>query len=286
MAKNKCDTTSKVYIGINLQIMPPNYVSVQITDGLGNRFFQVAAMLGYAAHHGHMPVFIEEWVKPNSHPGPHTIYDYFPDVPRLSESELASLSWTTLKEDAADVFTYKELPRIEGHVKLHGYFQSWKYAPPKGIPCPVLLSTTPMLYTNSIFLHVRRGDYLSPWTAHHCVDLQDYYRRALQCALAHNDSGTTIVVCSDDIAWCMEELPRMYKDIVAAHQWAFLRGVDDTTTLAVMTHCERGAVTANSTFSWWGAYFSRAELKFFPAVWGRPPLPPPTDLYPPDAIIL
>lgn len=266
--------------------MPPNYVSVQITDGLGNRFFQVAAMLGYAARYGHYPVFIEDWVKPNSHPGPHTIYDYFPDIPRLCETALEK-GWTTLKEDAADVFTYRDLPRVEGHVKLHGYFQSWKYAPPAGIPCPALLSRlsvpSHISYMKSIFLHVRRGDYLSPWTAHHRVELQEYYRRALQCALSHADM--TIVVCSDDIPWCTEELPRVYGDIVAAHQWVFLRDVDDATTLAVMARCERGAVTANSTFSWWGAYFSSAELKFFPAIWGHPPLPPPTDLYPQDAIV-
>jgi hypothetical protein len=29
------------------------YVTVKLTSGLGNRFFQVAAMLGYAERHGH-----------------------------------------------------------------------------------------------------------------------------------------------------------------------------------------------------------------------------------------
>jgi hypothetical protein len=264
------------------------YVSSRISDGLGNRFFQVAAALGYAEKHGHTPVFIKDWVLDTNHEGPKNIYDYFPALQTISLVP----GWTLLEAGGDDSYTFVNLPRVEGHAYLKGYFQSEKYFPTGGVPRPAALTGLESRYRNFAFLHVRRGDYLLPVCRHHYVDLRAYYRYALALFA---DSDTRILVCSDDIEWCRETLPAEYSDLISTDRWEFLGGdVTDFDTLRAMTACGRGGICANSTFSWWGAYWSvgRAAVAqhkgiyTMPAVWGAPPLPPTRNLYPDWATVL
>ena len=249
------------------------YVSVRLSDGLGNRFFQVAALLGYAERYGHIPVFVKSWTLSNSHakPGSPTIYDYFPSIPVF---DAPNDVWTIHKESGNDVFTYRPIPKYEGNVCLEGYFQSPLYGPSYRL-VPKQLGSAPVFPTFSsyYFLHVRRGDYLSPYTAHHRVPLQEYYRRALSLL----DPSSGIVVCSDDMAWCRQELPRMCQ--VSADRWLMLDDLSEADTLALFSMCD-GGICANSTFSWWGAYLSKRKEVYMPDIWGFPPMPLARDLYP------
>lgn len=269
------------------------YVSVKLSDGLGNRLFQVAAMLGYAEKYKYAPVFVKEWSMANSHPGSHTIYDYFPHIPVVDTAEGA---WKVVTLPGDAVFSYIELPPLEGNVKLEGYFQSQCYFP-ANLCLPQLLDgvvkPVDALPPRCAFLHVRRGDYLSPYTAHHNVNLGTYYRRAIGLY----DPDVYIFVCSDDMDWCMSELPRRYSDLVLPHRWIFAPStLSDTETLALMAQCAMGGICANSTFSWWGAYFSFVNARSsteksrglwtMPGTWGYAPLPPARDLYPPWATVL
>lgn len=257
------------------------YVSVQLNEGLGNRFFQIAALLGYAEKHGHTPILLQSWIKENkTHPGPKSVLDFFPDLHVVDDAPDGT--WITYSERGEDCFSYVEIPRYDSHVKLVGCFQSEKYFP-SVFPFPAILQSCVSNIDSSgcAFLHVRRGDYLNPYCAHHCVDLRAYYRRALTCV-----GDGPVLVCSDDIPWCKSTLPALYSDLVSAHHWIFLEGVSDYETLALMIRCGRGAICANSTFSWWGAYWGAAVDKFMPARWGHTPLPSARDLYPAGVIML
>jgi hypothetical protein len=267
------------------------FVSVKLSDGLGNRFFQVAAMLGYAERHGHTPVFVSEWIQPNTtHPGPKTIQDYFPAIQVLPCA--AGQEWTVLTLNGDDSLTYIDLPYVATSVCLSGYFQSPRYFPSGGPAVPaILLAAAPAAMPTAsprAFLHVRRGDYLHPLCKHHQVDLRNYYRYALSVF----DPSTSIVVCSDDIAWCRATLPHEYRDIVDASRWIFLADdLDDYETLRVMVGCSAGGICANSTFSWWATHFGRLAgngdgMYCMPGTWGYPPLPPARDIYPDWATVL
>ena len=264
---------------LNISVFPylRMHVTVKLSDGLGNRFFQVAAMLGYAEKYGHAPAFVKEWISENKdHPGPTTILDYFPSIPVIDTVEER---WG--KINVCDAFVYRSLPPcLKNNICLSGFFQSVGYLP-KYIERPAILEK-PMLQ-NHAFLHVRRGDYLSPHHTHHYVDLEDYYRTALSLY----DPGARILVCSDDIAWCKEMLPRRYSDIVKPHCWVFVNE-DDVTTLGLMTACEYGGICANSTFSWWGAYWNPSPRKLIcmPKTWGKPPMPEAKEIYPDGVIVL
>ena len=260
------------------------YITCKISDGLGNRFFQTSAMLGYAEAHGHEPVFVRDWIQTTNHVGPKSIHDYFPSIPVISAA--AANGWVLADEPGDLSYTFSPLPHIPQNVKLNGYFQTEKYFPKGGVPVPASLPTSAR-FPSYAFLHVRRGDYLNPLCRHHYVELADYYRYALSL---FSDSDTRILVCSDDIDWCRATLPARYADLIAADRWDFFSG-NDHETLGAMVSCGRGDICANSTFSWWGAYWGfhrngRRGIFTMPAIWGHPPLPTPVDLHPAWATVL
>ena len=225
-------------------------VTCVIGDGLGNRLFQIAAMLGYAERYGGRVIFVKEWVKTNSaQPGGERVCDYFPDIPTIDEGSLVGVEWTEIREEFAGAMTYHPLPFVAGNVKLCGAFQSERYFPTGGVRLAGLAGAATGM--PAVFLHVRRGDYLHPFNRHHYVELEGYYLRALRLF----DTEAYVVVCSDDIVWCKETLPRRYPS-VGADRWIWMAG-DEYATLGVMMSCSLGGICANSTFSWWGAYLAR-----------------------------
>lgn len=257
-------------------------VTTRLSDGLGNRFFQVAVMKGYAARYLHTPVFVKEWILETNHTMEKTIFDYFPEIQTVKLEP----GWMLMEEPADLLYKHVDLPAVPGHVKLQGYFQSEKYFPAGGIPRPAILAGLDTVYSNYAFLHIRRGDYLLPVCSHHRVDLTAYYRYALSL---FSDSTTRILVCSDDLDWCRSILLAQYSDLVPADRWEFFSG-NDYETLRAMTACGRGGICANSTFSWWGAYWGSGRraggIYTMPAVWGHPPLPSAVDLHPSWATVL
>lgn len=124
--------------------------------------------------------------------------------------------------------------------------------------------------TNSIMVHVRRGDYISSQNAasYHGSVPVEYYMRALEFCLSKL-SDPTIYVFSDDIDWCKSAF-----EIVSAPIHFF--GPDparaDWEDLMVMSFC-RNHIIANSTFSWWSAwladqrYGTTGRLVYAPHKW-------------------
>lgn len=250
-------------------------VSAQLSDGLGNRFFQVAAMLWYTKRYGHNPVFVKQWILKNSHPGPHDIEFYFPDIP---VQDVSNAAWSTFQPPFSAAHSFLEIPHTESNVLLKGYFQAWQYV---DIEVPSVLRTIEFHIPNSFFLHVRRGDYLHSACKHHVVELTNYIRRASSLF----PSDATVIICSDDINWCKLALP----NIINRTDYVFFDG-NDFQTVAMMVHCDLGGICANSTFSWWGAYWGHRldsnRLYTMPDLWGYAPLPPADDLLAPWATIV
>ena len=259
-------------------------VTCKISDGLGNRFFQIAAMLGYAEKTGSQPLLVTDWILETNHKGDHGIQAYFPELQTMNVASAAALGggFALMDEPAEFCYTHIDLPLTGGKsVKLNGYFQTEKYFPRGGVPLPKILQRGMEIRRDAVFLHIRRGDYLNPLCAHHHVNLENYYRYALA---AWSDSNVRIVVCSDDISWCRANLTRMYGDLLKEDRWVFC-DAGDSEALRIMISCGQGGICANSTFSWWGAYWGHqlhgATARYtMPCKWGHPPLPTPKDLHP------
>jgi hypothetical protein len=116
--------------------------------------------------------------------------------------------------------------------------------------------------SDSIFLHIRRGDYLN-LQYRHPVQPLSYYEKCLN--IIDDSDVKNIYVFSDGLGWAKEQsLFTDNKKII------FIDTDDEVYTLAFMSLCTKGAICANSTFSWWGAYLGAYSLRskvFVPKLW-------------------
>lgn len=125
-----------------------------------------------------------------------------------------------------------------------------------------------MKKTESVFLHVRRGDYLSPRYKklfEGCCGL-DYYETAI-AYIKKQVANPKFFVFSDDIEWTKKNIPL---DNPSYIDWN--HGEDSPYDMYLMSHCKY-AIIANSTFSYWGARLGRKKtIITYPSKWYNPPL--------------
>jgi hypothetical protein len=167
---------------------------------------------------------------------------------------------------------------VSGDVLLVGYWQSEKYFAEcaNEIRAELELEEAPSQRnreliekvgaTNSLSLHVRRGDYVSHEATgrFHGLMPVSYYLEAVE--LVTEQAGRAeIFVFSDDIDWCKRELA------IPGHKLHYVdhnaRGSED---LRLMSSC-RHHILANSSFSWWGAWLNPDPEKIVvaPVRWFR-----------------
>ena len=146
-------------------------------------------------------------------------------------------------------------------IYLSGFWQNEKYfssikksivddfTPKNGISTTAEKYLEKIKSSNSISLHVRRGDYVYNANATHGLCDINYYKRALDFIEKDIKDGN-VFIFSDDIAWCKNEFAFL-------KQKFFIEGtkseVDD---LTLMKNCKHNII-ANSTFSWWGAWLNQ-----------------------------
>lgn len=100
----------------------------------------------------------------------------------------------------------------------------------------------------SLFLHLRRGDYLQfPDPATPAV-VDDAWVLATLAALRAGQPGACIVVCSDDLPYA--------RQLLAATEGVVYCDRGEAGDLAVMSLCE-GGVLSPSSYSWWAAFLAR-----------------------------
>lgn len=116
---------------------------------------------------------------------------------------------------------------------------------------------------NTWFIHVRRGDFLSPKykeTFEGCCPLE-YYQKAIEDVKA-KENDPHFICFSDDIAWAKENLPNVVEKFV---DWN--TGTDSPLDMYLMSQCN-GAIIANSTFSYWGALLGKQKTRvYYPKKW-------------------
>lgn len=166
----------------------------------------------------------------------------------------------------------------DNYIYLDGYFQSEKYFKHKRkelLPVfrfPELDAVNQKIknsiteVTNSISLHIRRGDYLKPEVVkYHGVLPASYYHQALRI-LQDKINDTHVFIFSDDTTFAKDNFGKIpHVTIVEGNE---KEGWKD---MALMAYC-RHHIIANSSFSWWGAWLSPHEngIKIAPSNWFNP----------------
>ena len=113
-----------------------------------------------------------------------------------------------------------------------------------------------LLNCNGVSIHVRRGDYTNPETlSFHGICNPDYYYRAVD-VLSQKTSIDKLIVFSDDSAWVKQNLSFNLPVTHIDHN----TGKNSFEDLRLMSLCKHN-ITANSSFSWWGAWLNATKNK-------------------------
>ena len=106
----------------------------------------------------------------------------------------------------------------------------------------------------TISVHVRRGDFLfiaERWNKEYIVK-QSYHHKALKYILDRTSDDYNILVFSNDIEWCRDNLIFKNERITTY----YVEGNLDYIDLWLMSLCSHNIIES-STMSWWGAYFNK-----------------------------
>jgi len=263
-------------------------VIVKLTDGLGNQLFQYACGLAVAMR-TNQPLLVDNtWYR--SIAEQYTKRKYLLNQFNISAAEATEKEINILKKPKYPIIinslyyrwqyslpTYKRRYYKEPHfhydgntfkinksVYLEGFWQSECYF--KEIKEPLLqefslkkpLSASAqaiekqILFTNSVAVHIRRGDYTQRnKNPEHQLLPVIYYNEAIQ------QMNTLLVapyfyIFSDDINWVKDNLP-----IEQAVKFVSINTESELEDFALMKSCKHHII-ANSSFSWWGAWLSES----------------------------
>ena len=235
---------------------------------LGNQMFQFAALKGIASHHGY------KWkIPPNDESRIHD-YSLF-RIFEMSSVKSSNIGYVPYMEYNIDStrdsnplnfgFNDNFFNECPDNVNIKGFFQSEKYFENireeiksdftfKSSFIELVSKRFPHLPDKFIALHVRRGDYMN-LTDHYAILQEEYYEKALDRL-----PDWPLMVFTDDKKWI--------KDSNFLGKRAFITSEfkDYAHDLCLMSMAS-ALVTANSTFSWWGAWLSGSSKIIAPYKW-------------------
>jgi hypothetical protein len=268
--------------------------------GLGNQIFQIFATISYAIKSRNQFKFVNlTTLGGGSTTVRYTFWKtFFSTIQPFLISELPQ-PIHVIRENG---FPYNGFPISEAqnqNVLIYGYFQSYKYFQENYSTIYRLLNIDEMKDTlisnlnltsdyleNTVSMHFRIGDY-KKIQDFHPLATYDYYERTLNCISSTNPhvEFNILYFCEDsDID---DVLNIINKLVDKFPMYNFTRGfnnLEDWQQMLLMSCCHHNII-ANSSFSWWSAYFNSNKDKIvcYPSVWfGNAANIDTRDLCPPD----
>lgn len=276
-------------------------ITCNLMGGLGNQLFQVFATISYSIKSKNQFKFLnKKTLGGDSCTLRFTFWNTF--LSRLKPFLVDSLPNLHIIREID--FKYKELSVIEmlnRDVMIFGYFQSYKYFKESyNTICKIIGIKTmknnllnKLDYNNDYFkdtisLHFRIGDYKNLQNYHPLMTKEYYYNALNYIKSKKSDTKFKILYfCeNDDIVDVEEKINYLSNHF---KEYEFIRGksdLEDWEQLLLMSCCNHNII-ANSSFSWWSAYFNDWEDKIvcYPSVWfGKSVNNDTKDLCPPEWI--
>lgn len=281
-----------------------SWISPNLSDGFGNKLFQLAASMEASKKYNIPLVFFLPRCYKSSHSPIDIFFTLFPDIPIIDSGYN---SWYEIEEKS--FATFESLPELREirsinhtgkdhtdndptgndpiNIVLKGFRQSEKYFPSESISnegvfcdfhtiCVKVLGLTKSKLIsdfigdkqeNTAFLHIRLGDYR--FLPHHTLHLEPYWIETLS---RFKEEGIVrkIILFSDEPNFVQDKMLSFFKQFNI--ECKVCMETDPISSLYAMSLCGGGAICANSTFSWWGAYLSKAKKDgrpiYFPSKWG------------------
>ena len=277
-------------------------IIIRMTGGLGNQMFQYALYLKLCSM-GREVKFddITEYELPNARPV--MLWVFGISYPKATKDEVDRITDGYLKlthKIRRKLFGRKSLEYPEKDCNydeqvlqrdpayLTGYFQSEKYF--QGVEDTVRRAFTftdriwkkldrvtknkindylkQIQGSNSVSVHVRRGDYLEEDGIYGGICTEEYYKRAI-AYMEMCFSDVRFYLFSNEPLWVKDWICRNYGENTG--RFVVVEGTAEETgylDLFLMSQC-KSHIIANSSFSWWGAWLGSSKDKkvIAPASW-------------------
>ncbi len=263
-------------------------IIIRLKGGLGNQMFQYALYLQLKALGKEVKIDEVSGFRDDVQREP-VLFDVFGiEYDKANEAEVIEITdahmdlWSRIKRKIFGRHS-KEYIDMDGNFDpsvlemdeayLNGYFQSDKYFTDKEVlgrlrreftikPEDVFTNEASWdLYrkitqTNSVSIHVRRGDYLEPGTVETFGGIcdADYYKRAIDRMLQMYPEAEFFVFTSDK-EWSEANVSGDRFHTVDTGEEK-----EDSADLLLMSLCKHH-ILANSSFSWWSAWINDAPDK-------------------------
>lgn len=257
----------------------------RLVGGLGNQMFQYAAGRALAANLGSkFLVDISDLIADPQHQGFELLKIFNCTIEVTDSAHVRSvLGWQSSKR-VQNILRYPLLAALRtAHLTLEphfdywpgfhkvispaylmGYWQSERYFDNiadiirhdftfrRPLVGPNLALDKRISETNSVSLHVRRGDYVSNPQAFatHGVCSIEYYENAIKY-VSERIPSPNFYVFSDDMEWVRSHLEIRHPSCYVENN----NGSDSYIDMQLMSRCKHN-ILANSSFSWWGAWLN------------------------------
>jgi hypothetical protein len=264
-----------------------SFVIVRLTGGLGNQMFQYAAgrhlalknqstllldttefetykLRKYTLHHFNIQAAKASWWQVKVALNPQSWWTK--SLQSIFRNHPALQPFRVFRQKGFDYDA--ELLELEGNSYLDGYWQSPSYF--QEIESEIRRDfsvihpacernkelSKQMACTQSVSVHVRRGDYYNnpKNQSIYGICYKLYYDRAVSFLRQRLGSDLVYYIFSDDIIWARANLK--FEGAKVFVDWN--NATRDFEDLRLMTQC-RHHITANSTFSWWGAWLGHSD---------------------------
>lgn len=242
-------------------------ITVNIDGGLGNQLFMVAACLAYAWDHGRKPVFryrnmiINETNRPT----------YWNTLFKQLKAKRYDI--VIDKEYQEPQFHYIPIPPLqENTVKLLGYYISYLYFHHhRERLLKILQPQIPVVpaRTCTCSLHFRIDDYKKHPDIYPILNINYYAQAVYLVTSTHNVSQIMYFAdprSKDEAHDMVDELRHLFPNVVFVHSEDITGVINEEQEMLTMAGCAYHII-ANSTFSWWGAYFGNSQMVCYPKLW-------------------
>jgi len=260
-------------------------IYIEIMGGLGNQLFQIFTGISYSLDNK-IPFKIN-----NNKPDKVSPLDNISKRPTYWDTLLINLSKFTYNNSLnlpiyreQQFFKYNIIPHIAKDFKLFGYYQSYKYFENnyENITRLIGLEERKQIikekYSNyfqnkkPISLHFRIGDYVKNLTMHPVLPIE-YYIKSINLLKDKNnelEKNNYILIFGElnDKEKIEEHIKTIKNEFPNLEILICDYNIEDYEQMLLMSLCENNII-ANSSFSWWGAYFNNSNKKIicYPNIW-------------------
>jgi hypothetical protein len=261
-------------------------IYIEIMGGLGNQLFQIFCGIAYSLEN-RIPFKINaskfDLVSPLDNISKRPIYwtNFLINLSKFTYQHPLTIRYSYIE---STYFKFDKIPYINQDFKLRGYYQSYKYFDGHYTNiCKMIkldnqkaaISEKHKLLLGGvkkpISVHFRIGDYVKNQVVHPILNTSYYVKSInyLKSQLSNFEENYYLLIFGES---CDNEKIVSNIEIIKENSNTEIvicdYDIPDHEQLLLMSLCSHNII-ANSTFSWWGAYFNNNYTKIvcYPSIW-------------------